>query len=360
MSTSRRMSVYLSLGTLLVSFTTAKADVIDFVANLNSICAETTSTATGFGVFSLNTQTGLFTWNIEHTVENSTFAHIHGPIAQACGSQGGGQIVIDLGAFSPMTGTRVLNATKQQEVLNGLWYVNVHTDKFVAGEISGVIVRAPEIDKCRHISFVPGNAGANTAIRINLTSLHHVNPPYNVGPSVPFSSFEGQVRWAGPPAQFIESSASGVTFHSSMLQCAPHYQDWGSILRLHLTGSAIVPSSIYDVEVLSDSCMGNEAGCAAILDSFTINTTRWADVAAPYNPPDTTAQPNISDVLAMVSKFRSSAGAPIKARVLIAGSEPFGNISVQTMTNDFDFTHIASCVDAFRGKPYPYTIEACP
>ena len=27
---------------------------------------------------------------------------------------------------------------------------------------------------------------------------------------------------------------------------------------------------------------------------------------------------------------------------------------------DFDFSHIAACVDAFKGKPYPSQIQACP
>ncbi len=357
MSTNRRTNSFLSLGILLFSVATAQADVIDFVADLSATCAQTSSTGSGFGVFSLNTQTGLFTWHIEHTIKDATFAHIHGPIAQACGSMGGGGIQVDLEVVSPMDGSTVFNATKQQQVLNGLYYVNIHTDAFVTGEISGVIVRAPEIDKCRHISFIPGNPGANTAIRVGLTSLHHVNPPYSGGPSIPFTSFEGEVRWVGPPVQYVESTASGITFHASLLQCTPHYQNWGSILRLHVTGSAIVPSSIYDVEVLAESCMGNEAGCAAILDSYTIITTRWGDVETPYNPPSTSAQPNVGDISSLVNKFRSAPGAPIKARALIAGTDQFGNVN---STLDLSLAHVAVCVDAFRGAAYPYTIQTCP
>lgn len=357
MSSNRQMGAWLSLGTILFSLSGAEADVIDFVANISSACAQTPSTHTGIGVFSLNTQTGLFTWNIQHSIENATYAHIHGPIAQACGSGGLGNIEIDIGPISPASGTRVLNATKQQNMLNGQYYVNIHTDKFIDGEISGVIVRAPEIDKCRHISFIPGNAGVNAAIRVTLTSLHHVNPPYAGGPSVPFTSFEGQVRWVGPPTQYIESTSTQINFHSSMLQCTPHYQDWGSILRLHVNGSAIVPSSIYQVEVLPDSCMGNEENCGTILDSYTLHTTRWGDVEAPYNPPATSAQPDVGDIAALVNKFRSAPGAPIKARALITGVDQFGTIS---STLDMSIAHIASCVDAFRGLPYPYALQSCP
>lgn len=348
------------LSLVLCGLSSAKADLVNFVADINGTCTETGSTATGSGVFTLNTQSGVFTWNITHDLKAATFAHIHGPIAQACGSQGGGLIVKDVGPVSPMTGSMVFTATQQQHVLDGLYYVNIHTDKFSTGEIAGVIVRAPEIDKCRHISLIPGHPGVSTAIRVHLTSLHHVSPPYSGGPSIPFTTFEGQDRWAGPTVQYIESNSSGITFHASKLQCMPHYQDWGSILMLHINGSAIVPSSIYDVDILDSSCMGNETGCAAILDSYTIGTSRWADLELPYNPPSTSAQPDFADVSALVNKFKSLPGAAAKARALLAGDDAFGSFSVNTMGQDLSFTHIAACVDAFRGKSYPYVIESCP
>ena len=50
-------------------------------------------------------------------------------------------------------------------------------------------------------------------------------------------------------------------------------------------------------------------------------------------------------------------GAPIKARALLVGSDAVGTIDIAT---EFSFIHIAACVDAFRGRPYPHTIEACP
>lgn len=354
---AHRTSLSLLIAGICTSATLTRADLIEFVAVLNAECAQTPSQHTGSGTFTLNTQTGVFTWNINHTVEEATFAHIHGPIANACGSFGGGDIIIDVGPISPTVGSRTLNAARQQAVLDGLTYVNVHTDLFVGGEISGVIVRAPEVSKARHISFVPGNPGINSAIRVTLTSLHHVAPPYSGGPSVPFTQFEGEVRWVGSPTQFTESTSTGILYSSSVLQCTPHYQDWGSVLRLHVTGSAIVPSSIYDVEILDGSCLGNEENCAIIHDSHTISTCRWGDVEVPYNPPSTTTQPDLADVAALINKFRSAPGSPIKARALLAGTDSFGNVnSVQ----DLSLIHVSVCVDAFRGLPYPHTISACP
>ncbi len=212
------------------------------------------------------------------------------------------------------------------------------------------------IRRSRFISFVPGGSG-ESAIRLTLSSLHHVDPPYTTGASVPFTSFEGQVRWVGPPVQYVESTSSGTPFYASSLQCAPHYQDWSTVGLLHVTGSAIMPSSRYEVENVAASCMGSETSCADVSAPLSIGTTRWGDVETPYNPPSTTTQPDVGDISALVNKFKSAAGAPIKARALLAGSDQFGNILIAT---DLNFGHIAACVNAFRGASYPYMIQSCP
>ena len=220
--------------------------------------------------------------------------------------------------------------------------------------------------KTRFLSFVVPEssfstaAGVTTALRVRLVSLHHVNPPYNAGPSVPFSALEGQVRWVGAPVQYMESTSNPTAFYASSLQCTPHYQDWSTVGLLHVTGSAVVPSSTYEVDHVAASCMGIEATCAAVSTALGIGTTRWGDVAELYNPPSITAQPDIADIAALVSKFRSAPGAPIKARGLLAGDDSFGNMFTATINNDLGFAHIAACVDAFRGRSYPHTIADCP
>lgn len=215
------------------------------------------------------------------------------------------------------------------------------------------------LSKCRFVSFsVPAPASqGETALRVRLVSLHHVEPPYAGGASIPFTSFEGQVRWVGPPAQYMESSSNAVPFHASTLQCTPHYRDWSTVGLLHVTGSAIVPSSLYEVENLGAGCVGSESTCTVVSEALQVATSRWADVEVPFVPPSNTTQPDLTDIAALVNKFRSQSGAPIKARALLAGSDQFGNVN---MTPDLGFTHISSCVDAFRGLPYPHIIQACP
>jgi hypothetical protein len=96
--------------------------------------------------------------------------------------------------------------------------------------------------------------------------------------------------------------------------------------------------------------------------TVTVSTSRWGDVATPYNPPDPSDQPSISDVSALLDKFRNATGAPTKARTLLAGvpGNPDGEITHSILNVDYGFSHISACIDAFRGDPYPYTISSCP
>jgi len=213
------------------------------------------------------------------------------------------------------------------------------------------------VPKNRSISFVPGNAGRQTAIRVKLAALHHPDPPYSGGPSVPFTLFEGQSLYVGPPAQYVESASSGTPFMASALQCTPYYQDWSTVSLLHVMGEAVVPSSAYDVQMIVQGCYtADEANYSAALAMV---TSRWGDVETPFNPPATDPQPDTSDISALVNKFKSALGAPIKARALLAGGNARGTMGPAEISPDFNFTHISLCVDAFKGMPYPYKPGKC-
>ena len=131
---------------------------------------------------------------------------------------------------------------------------------------------------------------------------------------------------------------------------------------LHVTGSAIVPSSVYEIENVAANCAADEENCAVVSPPVIVTTARWGDVISPYNPPSGSVQPDVTDVSTLVDKFRGLVGAITKARALQAG-EPgnvFGEITPAVVSVEFGFSHIATCVDAYRGVPYPYTISACP
>ncbi len=218
-------------------------------------------------------------------------------------------------------------------------------------QLAAPSAEAAPIAKSRFISLVPTDGSSPTAIRVILTSLNDPQPPYSGGPSPDFSAFEGQVRWVGPPVEYIESQANPTVFLAATLQCQPYYSDWSTVGLLHVTGDAVVPSSIYDIQAVPAGCnTSDEANYSAALR---VNTSRWGDVETPFNPPSASTQPDIADVAAMVNKFKSVSGAPIKARVLLTGPVPNAG-------PDIGFDQIASCVDAFKGGGYPHPIATCP
>jgi len=99
------------------------------------------------------------------------------------------------------------------------------------------------------------------------------------------------------------------------------------------------------VQWITGGCL--EASESSFSAPLTIATKRWGDIEDPFNPPALSAQPDTGDISAAVNKFKGALGAPIKARVLLSGDVP-------DMTVDVDFTHIARCVDAFKGSGYPH------
>jgi hypothetical protein len=65
---------------------------------------------------------------------------------------------------------------------------------------------------------------------------------------------------------------------------------------------------------------------------------------------------NFSDISALVAKYQSNPGAPIKARSKIGTTDKRGLISIGPPVG---FTDIPVAVDAYRGKPYPYKPGKC-
>jgi hypothetical protein len=219
------------------------------------------------------------------------------------------------------------------------------------------------INSSRFISFeAPQETGleAQTAIRVQLIALHHTW--YFPQVIHPFYLFEGRHVWVGPPDAYSESSATAEIFQGSTVQCTPHYRDWSTVGLLHVTGVSIVPGSTYRVERVAITCQGREddpdcqPGGSHVSSQLEIKTTRWGDVASPFNPPSLSVQPDLADVSSLVDKFRNIPGAPIKAQSLLVGVDAFGTVD---MAANFGFQHIAACADAFRGQRYVHKMGRC-
>jgi len=230
------------------------------------------------------------------------------------------------------------------------------------------------LDRNRFIAFqVPEETQSfgPTAIRIHGTEMMRPQPTCAFGAhDIPatWGFFDDLILFAGPPAEYPESSLGDEVFKVSVAQCTPHYQDWSTIGLLHVTGPAIAPASTFHAEQLANSCEGREndtncmPGGPEVSDQLQIETTHcWADVAVPFNPPHPSIQPNISDVSALVDKFRNAPGAPSKVYGILAGApgNPWGEITPQGLTEDFGFSHISTCVDTYRGAAYPYMPGKC-
>lgn len=219
-------------------------------------------------------------------------------------------------------------------------FFDVSNHNFTISACEELAAAQPEpaaISKSRYLSLVPSNTGIVTALRMTLTDL----PP-------PFTSFNGQIRWVGPPQLFNEDPGSAVTYHASALQCEQYFTDWGAIGLLHVYGPEVVPGADYEfAAVQCDPSMESNFSAPLL-----VSTGRWADIAAPYNPPSPTTQPDALDVVGMVYKFKGLPGAPIMAR-----ADLFPRIPDHTC-NALDIT---VCVDAFKGGSYPFAGPAvCP
>ncbi len=224
-------------------------------------------------------------------------------------------------------------------------------------------------NKTRVISFyLPWVAttipGAQTAIRFKLVDLQ--NPiPANIPTSPPqdFSSFEvgasctdpaGCVRWVGKPDIFRESQEipDSGTFKAARLQCTPYYADWTTENLVHVIGAELLPSSTYKVEALAADCMGSEASCSMVSPYTILTTARYGDITEPFNPPDTSTQPNVTDISVQVTKFKNIPGAPSKSFAQLQAN-------VLDLFTDISVSDIVTVVDAYKRYAYPFS-GPCP
>ncbi len=192
------------------------------------------------------------------------------------------------------------------------------------------------VERNRYLSFVPWNRGRETALRVTLADL----PP-------PLDVHNGETRWVGQPFDVSElpgtSGTTPPTFKGARLACEPVLLDWGTVDILRVFGEEIVPGAVYEVRAFEEACgtVVEETGAPAA----TFTTGKWGDVAEPFATSGGSTQPDILDVVAILDKFRSLPGAPIKASADLYPSRP---------DNVIDIIDATMAADAFRGMPYPF------
>jgi hypothetical protein len=123
----------------------SSAGVKQFVAVLNGAqeIPANASTATGLAHLSFDTATKNLCFAITHTVAGEILAHIHGPdLPQGNGGMTAG-VVVTLPVGASKTGC-VLNPGapfNKADLFKNLYYINIHSGAFPAGEIRGQILR---------------------------------------------------------------------------------------------------------------------------------------------------------------------------------------------------------------------------
>ena len=203
------------------------------------------------------------------------------------------------------------------------------------------------VPKNRYLSFVPGNPGQQTALRVTPTEMPEG-----------FEALIGRHLWVGEPRLITEQAGTGgdtePTFLGANLQCTPAYTDFGVLGTVCVFDDAIVPSGVYDVQAIIEGC------AAAVEPNYSeplgVSTSgRWGDVTGGWNgmewlPPDGTV--DFTDITAVVEKFRNLPDALTKARADLVGEVPDSLV---------DFMDISAVVDGFKGFGYPYAVpEDCP
>lgn len=139
---TRAKSIYLALLAVLLLPMAANADLIKLEAFIDGAQANagagTGSTATGFAAITFDDVTSLLSWDISWSglLGDVTNAHFHGPAAP--GVNAGVVVPIDF-LMNPTLGSAVLDAAGIADLLAGLWYINIHSDRNPGGEIRGQV-----------------------------------------------------------------------------------------------------------------------------------------------------------------------------------------------------------------------------
>jgi hypothetical protein len=140
-----KLCIAIAILAVLSISTTGHATTTNLVATIDGAQANagagSGSPGTGSATLTYDDNTNLFSWSISWggLLGTVTLAHFHGP---AFPNQNAG-IQVNIGAISglvsPSIGATVITPAQAADLLSDLWYINIHTDLFPAGEIRGQV-----------------------------------------------------------------------------------------------------------------------------------------------------------------------------------------------------------------------------
>ena len=143
MHSQRLLPAALALAAIMASAGMAAAEEMKFTAELSpaSEVPPVESGGTGMADITYDTESMELTWTVEFSGLSgpATAAHFHGPAAE--GENAGPTVPIE-GMESPLTGSATLTEEQATQLMDGMWYVNVHTEANPDGEIRGQVTKA--------------------------------------------------------------------------------------------------------------------------------------------------------------------------------------------------------------------------
>lgn len=127
----------------------ANGAILQFTAWINNVqqVPPTPSPAFGTGVFELDTETNVFTYQVLYTeallLGPETVSHVHGPALP--GFNAPPVFPLPLGEYKAgSVDLDTIPAANVADLLGNRWYVNIHSGVFPNGEIRGQIILVPE------------------------------------------------------------------------------------------------------------------------------------------------------------------------------------------------------------------------
>ena len=119
----------------------------------------------GSGTAVVNTVANTITLNLNFsgTTGALTAAHLHGPAARGVAAP----VKITIGQTSPITNVATYLEADEADIVNGLWYVNLHTTTFPGGELRGQLDNLGPAQKTLTVALAGSGGGLVTGTGIN-------------------------------------------------------------------------------------------------------------------------------------------------------------------------------------------------
>jgi hypothetical protein len=137
-----KMLAAAGIASLAFAVTPAFAEQIEYQSVLTGDSETPAVDSKGAGTVkaTYDTDTKVLTWTIEYQDLTGpvTAAHFHGPAN--VGEKADPVVPLTAPYDSPINGSATLTDAQYSDLKSGMWYLNLHTEKFPDGEVRGQIV----------------------------------------------------------------------------------------------------------------------------------------------------------------------------------------------------------------------------